>query len=275
MEKQKPRFCGFGASSNIVSAGFDEIIVNDFTNHKKDIPELLTGYSNITFIFSVDVNNKEDIEFFNNLYESNYSNFKLRLYNADLIYNQTSIPEIKYEVTCPYFFNTWAVENDTFKYLLTTPVTDIYVAQSICFSMHRLQLEAKERHKQLRVFPDIAQTACQYTNDVEKFWVRPEAIQFYDNEVIIWEFWNINRQKVLLDIYKEGRWFGPLLQIINGITDENIDGRFIDPTFDIKRIQCEKRCSIGPCQFCHRILALGKTLKENELYIDLKKTEEE
>ena len=152
-------------------------------------------------------------------------------------------------------------------------MSDIYIVEDLCFELDKVSKIAHENQVQLRIYPNVAQSSWKYTEDIKKFWVRPEDISLYEKYVDVCEFFGAEKKVVtLLKIYKDDqKWFGKLNEIILGLKND-IDSRFIVPRFAEKRIKCGKEClKGGKCQMCERVVSLSKTLEDADLMVEIEK----
>ena len=125
----------------------------------------------------------------------------------------------------------------------------------------------------IRVFPNVAQCSTEYTNDLKKFFIRPEDLENYEPYVDVYEFYgDSNKLLTYYQIYKyDKKWFGPLKDLIIGFNDE-IDNKYIIPRFPERRIKCGKKCLKGvSCSMCETIEQLSKTLEDAKMIIQIDK----
>lgn len=170
------------------------------------------------------------------------------------------------------FFFTFCCSNwDTFYILKNIKVTDIYIDAGLGFELDKLAPLAHEANMQIRAFPNIAKSFWDDIPDLQKFWIRPEDTELYEDYIDVYEFAyaNYEQQKVYYEIYfKDKKWYGDLKEIIFDLKD-SLNSTTLLPNFAERRIKCGRRCMKGgTCQMCKVISDLAKTLKEKELLIE-------
>lgn len=243
----------------------DEIEIN-FNRQNAALPAFLEKFSNKTIVINatslLDFN-ENDIQFFQNL-RKKYNNFKLKV-NFDL-----STAKLK-ESNIPYFFNTFVGDWQNLYYFLGYNPTDIYITNGLGFDLKNVSSILHNENIQVRVIPNLAQSAFEPKNSFYKFFIRPEDINLYSKYVDICEFFIEEGKKqasTLYEIYKKDKeWFGNLNMLIFNF-NEAIDNRTILPTFAERRIDCKQKClQKNGCQFCQRIANLSKTLENKSLII--------
>lgn len=176
-----------------------------------------------------------------------------------------------------FFMNTFVNNWDVFCGLIELGVCDIYLVENMCFELDKCSEIAHNKNINIRVFPNVAQSAWKESCVIKKFFIRPEDIIQYEPYVDTIEFLgNIEKENVLLEIYKDNKeWFGPLYELISGL-DQDIDSRYIIPLFAENRIKCGKRCLKGAnCNMCNTIVELSKTLKDRNLIVTNVKNDED
>lgn len=163
-----------------------------------------------------------------------------------------------------FYFNIYANDWDKALGLINYGVSDIFVVEGLGFEIDKIAAIAHEHNVQIRVFPNTAQSSWKETDDLRKFWIRPEDLSYYEDYIDVCEFF-IDREKqgVLLHIYRDDKkWYGDLKEIISGLEDK-IDSRYLNPRFVRQRIQCGRSCMKGGlCQMCDRIKNLSQTLEK-------------
>lgn len=170
-----------------------------------------------------------------------------------------------------FYFDIKVNDWDKFIGLIEYNVTDIYIIEGMGFELDKISKIAKAHNTQIRVYPNVAQSSWNSTDDLRKFWIRPEDIGFYDDYIDVCEFFG-DKEKfdILYNIYKKDKkWFGNLNEIIIGLK-EHIDSRYIVPRFVKKRVRCGRECMKGGnCQMCDRIKELSSNLEKAGLMITM------
>jgi hypothetical protein len=165
-----------------------------------------------------------------------------------------------------------------FNGFLKLNVTDIYIAEEICFSLPIAKEKAEAAGKKLRTYANFCMTYWEDDPSITGFFIRPEDVVQYEPYLDVLEFITTDTSKegVLYDIYAvDKKWNGPLKEIIS---DCNIDisSQYIVPRFAENRIRCGKKCLKGSnCTICETIEHLARTLEEQKIKVVMKKEEEE
>lgn len=176
-----------------------------------------------------------------------------------------------------YYFNIKINDWDRVIGLIDYGVSDIFIVEGLGFELDKIAEIAHNSGVQVRVYPNVAQSAWQDLDDLRKFWIRPNDISEYEPYVDVCEFyglWEDINFDVLYDIYKSDKvWFGKLSEIISGLNQE-IDNRYIVPRFVKKRIRCCRQCMKGSnCQMCDHILDLSSNLEKAGLIVTMEEEE--
>lgn len=181
--------------------------------------------------------------------------------------------KIRKETDIPYFFDTLISDWDTLQgYIKMSPIS-IYVVEDLCFELDKIADILHLCGIKVRTFANVCQTKWKDTPSLKTFFVRPEDVSIYENYIDVLEFFG--NKKVLNTVYKvytiDKKWFGELKELIIGF-DSNLDSRFIDPIFAVKRISCNKKClKGGKCRVCERVEDLSEVLKNNKMIIKVDK----
>jgi hypothetical protein len=146
--------------------------------------------------------------------------------------------------------------------LLKYNPTDMYICEELGFSLDKVSKILHDNNIKVRVFPNICQSSFPETPSIKTFFVRPEDIDFYSTFVDVFELISDEeRQPILYKIYKQGKWFGKIQEIIPTFKGK-LDSRYILNTFGVVRSKCGKRCMYvpGSCSICLRYSELATTL---------------
>jgi hypothetical protein len=175
-------------------------------------------------------------------------------------------------LTIPFFTGDCVTNFDELNYLLTLGVSDVYLTENICFDLARARALCDEHKTSIRAFPNVAQANVRSTPALKKFFIRPEDVEVYEKYIDVLEFWGpADRQVILLKIYKKGRWFGDLNEIILDLNLE-FDSRRIIPPFAQMRTTCRRKCMAGEkCAICDHSFNISKHLEDKNIIIMNKK----
>lgn len=264
-------------SNDIELTDFDEvIIVYDLQN--EELITFLNQHPNQKVILSIyDINKylaNNGAELLNSLYEQ-YNNLSVRFFEVSKfeILNDNLADDLK-KLNIPYFFGYVVTNFDQLQYLFTQGISEVYLAEDICFDLVRAKALCKQHGVQIRAFPNVAQASVKQGPALKKFFIRPEDVDIYSDCIDTLEFWGpFNRQAILLKIYKKGRWFGDLQDLLLDF-DLSFDSKRIIPSFALMRKNCQRKCMKGDrCEVCDRILNISELLKEKRLIIKPKKND--
>lgn len=155
----------------------------------------------------------------------------------------------------PAFFHQYVTSWDTLSFLLSLGVSDIYICEELGFSLSEVRPVAKDIN--IRVIPNIAQSSCNETSSILKFFVRPEDIEYLEPFADICEF-VINKEdtnratsayEALYRVYAINKsWSDDLSKIIAGAP--SIKNNMLPPNFAGTRFSCSKKCFKG--RKCHK-----------------------
>lgn len=246
----------------------DEILIN-YQPQDTTFEDFLELYKEKRIIVNISPYHltQEEIEKLNAFYIK-YNNFVLRLEK----YEKEKIDLLK----MPFFLTTLVDDWDTFHWLLSIGVSDIYIVNILGFYIKECSKLAHEKNIKIRVFPNIAQHHCHFkTSSITDFFIRPDDLDLYEPYIDIFEFtcYNKEQEEALWKIYKDKTWFGKLNEIIIGL-DSEIDNRAVLEIFGEKRLDCKKQCFyLENCSLCKIIEDLSKTMTEKNYYIEKEKKE--
>lgn len=130
---------------------------------------------------------QEEIEKLNAFYLK-YNNFVLKLDK----YEKEKIDLLK----MPFFLATLVDDWDTFHWLLSIGVSDIYIVNILGFYIKECSKLAHEKNVKIRVFPNVAQHHCHFkTSSITDFFIRPNDLDLYEPYIDIFEFTCYNKEQ--------------------------------------------------------------------------------
>jgi hypothetical protein len=178
------------------------------------------------------------------------------------------------ELQVPFFTGCVATNFDQLNYLCSYGISDVYLAEEICFDLKRAKRICVNNNVQVRAFPNVAQSSITSIPALKKFFIRPEDIDVYSDVIDVLEFWGpADRQAILYKIYTKGVWFGDLQHLLLGF-DISFDSRRIVPGFAPIRKVCQRKCMKGEhCSICDSIYNISKQLEDKNLIIKKKKND--
>ena len=177
---------------------------------------------------------------------------------------------------CKYYFSIGVNDWDRVMEFISLGVTDIYVVEGLGFEIEQVSNIVHKYGIDVRVYPNVAQSSWEDLDDLRKFWIRPEDIEYYEQYVDVCELYGQNEKiDILYDIYNtDKKWFGDLREIIGGLKDK-IDSRYIVPRFVKKRVNCGRSCLKGSsCQLCDHIKELSGSLEQINMMVTIDKGKE-
>ena len=171
----------------------------------------------------------------------------------------------------PFFYDVQPSCIGEVKTLLDRGVSDIYITEYLAFHITEIKRIAEDVN--IRIYPNVAQAPviCDAfspeSEDIKKFFIRPEDLDKYEDYVDVIEFFGpLDKQDVLMDIYKDGYWMGELDELIIGFRDK-INCMNLMPDFGFYRLACGHRCDVGKCNYCNISKSLAAELLEKGIYI--------
>ena len=198
------------------------------------------------------------------IFQQEHPNFAVKITRQQ----EDWIPTLK-EFNIAFMFIEPAVCMEDVAYYYAEGVSDILIAEELCFNLKNLQ-GLRKKGIQIRVYPDVAQ--CKYNKnipEITKFFIRPEDLDIYEKYIDILEFYRIDSTlNVTYEIYKQRRWVGQLEDLIYDL-NVDIDNTTIVPIFGECRVDCCKKClgEGGNCHICFRTEPIANQLAKNDLHI--------
>lgn len=197
--------------------------------------------------------------------ENNINNFtfKLKHFSEDII-NIIKSSKMKYKFFFDAFVNDW----DTLRGYAKLNPSDIYIVESLGFELAAVAKFLHENNIRVRVFPNVAQSSWNGTEALKNFFIRPDDVYVYEPYVDVMEFFD--KEDSIATYYKiyaiDKKWFGKLKEVIIGFENNDIDSRYILPSFASRRLNCGKRCLKGrSCRICEETEILSSTLEQNHI----------
>lgn len=172
------------------------------------------------------------------------------------------------DLKMPWFTGNMITTWDALHYFISLGVTDVYIAEDLGFEISLVYDVCHKANVKVRVIPNVAQSNINQTPDLKKFFIRPEDMELYSKYIDTVEFWGeLRQQDVFYKIYKGGKWYGNLKEIIFSF-NEDLDSHRVLPVFGNARLGCDKRCLKGfNCSICESIKSIQEQMKEQNLII--------
>ena len=170
--------------------------------------------------------------------------------------------------TLPWFTGNMITTWDALHYFISLGVSDVYIAEVLGFEITLVADVCHKANVKVRAIPNVAQSSINQTPDLKKFFIRPEDMELYSKYIDTVEFWGeLRQQDVFYKIYKGGKWYGNLKEIIFSF-NEDLDSHRVLPVFGKARLGCDKRCLKGfNCSICESIKSIQEQMKEQNLII--------
>lgn len=172
------------------------------------------------------------------------------------------------EAGAKWFYSRAPYNWDELNEWLRRGVSDVYISNDMAFDISACVEATHSYEVQVRLIPNRAQHFNWRNHDIRTFFIRPEAVPFYEEyDNIVFEFYEhpdipLTRTAVLYEIYESHVWRGPLNRIIMGL-DVSTEGEYITNSFDKVRMRCKKRCEKGGiCSLCDTNLILANRFAE-------------
>lgn len=175
--------------------------------------------------------------------------------------NQVDLAPDLYELNIPFFFDLRVTTLDTLSKITQLGVSDVYICNNLCFSLSTIAPICHKYGINIRVYPNVLQYEKEKTTPyLCNFFLRPEDIKYYEKYIDYLEFFGdrLDKQSVLFEIYKSGRWEGKLNDLILGFEDEVFNEEVI-VDFGKYRTSCRHSCDSDKCNLCGAVNDLLKT----------------
>ena len=172
----------------------------------------------------------------------------------------------------PFFLGLSPKNIAEVKALIEYGVSDIYITEYLGFNMTDLVNKVIPADINVRVYPNVSQvphlcTLVETTDDIKTFFIRPEDLELYEGYIDIIEFYGaVDKQDILMDIYKDGYWMGNLNELILDFK-EDINCMNLMPDFGFYRLACGHRCDLEKCNYCDISKSLAAELRVKDIYI--------
>lgn len=176
------------------------------------------------------------------------------------------------ENNIPFYYTEIASDWDVFNGLIAQGVSDIYIGNSLGFELDKVAAAAHRHNIKIRAFPNVAQSTWDESDDITKFFIRPEDTIIYSQYIDCFEFYeiaNVTNSEILYEIYKfDKKWDGDLQAIILFL-NESINNYVFDDFWATHRIKCGKQCAKdGRCQICHKIIEMNEKMTDKEIMLN-------
>ena len=167
----------------------------------------------------------------------------------------------------PFFLGEYCKTFDQVYSFIELDVTDIYIVETLGFSIKDMGTYAHEHNVKVRVLPNVAQSTLGSLSQLPhecRFFIRPEDVSVYEPYVDVFELFGDNHKlSVTYEIYKEGNWKGALGNLIKGLPlDFSLDAQ---SPYGEYRLNCGQKCY--KCKMCTVHKELNDIMDQNNLRI--------
>lgn len=242
----------------------DEIIV-EYKPTDKTIESFVQLHKNKTIVFIV--NNYAISDYILDICERN-PNTKI-LINLEDCTEETLIAFQDRKIK--YFFFTPATTWDMLIGIINDyKPCDVYVGGDLAFDIKDVHKYTQPLGVSIRVCPHIAQSSWHNSEDICKFFIRPEDLAFYEAYVDICEFIETDEEIYkganLFHIYKYDKcWFGDLSVLIDHFNLE-VNSNQLITGFAIPRLTCRKKCNKNNCRICFEAVEVANEMENKQFY---------
>lgn len=199
-----------------------------------------------------------------------YCKITLRFYSAV----KDSTINILKEHKIPFMFSDLVTSWDQLTLFAQKGTSAMYITEEMGFELDKVYNILHPQNIAIWIYPNVAQSSAADTDDMHKFFVRPEDIDFYEQYVDVCHIYSKlgeeHTQKRALDIYKRKSWFGFLGDLIIDFKSHGpLNSGALD-FFAQRRSKCGKRCLKGyECKVCDSpMMIMKKVAKEKGLEVD-------
>ena len=167
----------------------------------------------------------------------------------------------------PFFLGEYCKTFDQVYTFIKLGVSDVYITETLGFSLGEIGKFVKEQGIKVRVLPNVAQSTLGSLSELPhecRFFIRPEDVDVYEPYVDVFElFGNEDKLSVTYEIYKEKKWKGFINHVVKGMNDLfSLDAEM---PFGEYRLNCKQRCY--QCNLCTRQKEINNIMDEQGIII--------
>lgn len=165
-----------------------------------------------------------------------------------------------------YMFTDLIGNWEVLQFILSLEPSEVYLTNILAFSLEDAKRVCKDVG--IRLYANWAQSAWDDISAINKFFIRPEDISFYEEFVSGIEFQGpYTIQDVCFKVYTRQYWYGNLSELIIGLGDD-LDSRRFPEYFGLLRTNCKKRCITGGnCSACRTMKEFMKRMEKTDTMI--------
>lgn len=189
--------------------------------------------------------------------------------NTQIIANKCS------ELGVPFFYDIIIDSWEVLYNILQSKAAEVYIGNSLAFDIERVAEVVHNAGRELRVYPNVAQSSVPNDCDITSFFIRPESTVLYEPYVDTFEIFITpdvySLQSIYLIMYANNlKWKGELEQFIIGLKNEipTYNTGMLD-TFSTIRLTCQRRCKqFSNCKMCADLADFARICEENGIGIN-------
>lgn len=201
------------------------------------------------------------------------------LYNWTLVFplvliqnetNPNEIDNVKFnalkDLCHQYIFSDRIGNWEILQFVLSLQPSEVYITNMLGFDLENVSKVCAGT--KLRVYANMAQSAWDGIPAIQKFFIRPEDVTYYEKYVSAIEFFgDASVQEVCYKAYSRGYWYGDLSELIIGL-DSSLDSRRLPEIFGVERMECKKRCITGGhCSVCRSMIKFAEVMEKTDTQI--------
>lgn len=172
-----------------------------------------------------------------------------------------------------FYFNHTIASWEMLHYYLNLGASEVYISEQLGFELPAVRALCSRYGVNIRAFPNVAQCESNFTDPLQRFFIRPEDLELYSQYIDIFEFWGPDdRQAIFRRIYERKKWGGDLSEIISSL-DCRLDSPRLVSDWGGARVNCKRACLAGKsCHICQRIANISHKLEKENLFIRQRKS---
>jgi hypothetical protein len=202
-----------------------------------------------------------------------FDNWTLQISVSMILDKQKKVDNNKFNAIkdcCNRYMFTDLIGNwEVLQFIIALKPSEVYITNMLGFCIPDLMVVLNDTEIKIRLICNLAQSAWEDSNDLTKFFIRPEDMEAYNVPIISgFEFAGDNPiQEVCYKVYNRGYWYGDLKELIIGFKD-SVDSRCLPPNFGRYRMNCRKRCISGRnCYLCKSMKYFSEKMKQTNTQI--------
>ena len=258
-----------GADSNYVSEAHQIKII--FHAESKNLEKFIEQYPDKTIYieFKEDNFTEDNMRRLQGLKQ--FNNWILQIPVSMILNKQKRVDNVRFDAIkdcCnKYMFLDLIGNWEILQFIKTLNPCEVYITNMLGFCLEKVQ-RVIGNDVGIRLVCNMAQSSWTDSENISKFFVRPEDTDVYEPFVSGFDFIGTPAiQDVCYKVYCRGYWYGDLNELIIGFTD-SVDNRRLPRQFGEYRLKCEKRCIRGSkCQLCNKMRHFSEQMAKTETVV--------